>query len=48
LSRKAKFLIPFGSTHVEGALLKLKDSDLDYTEFVKIGFSNVRRVFLNR
>jgi ribonuclease HIII len=45
LSRKAGFLLPFGSTHVDSALSKLKNSDLDPNEFVKFKFSNVRNYF---
>ncbi len=45
LSEKAGFLIPKGSTHVGLALDKLKNSDLDPKEFVKMRFSNVLKIF---
>lgn len=48
LSRIAGFNIPLGSTHVLPALLMLKKSGLDPNEFVKISFSNVRKVFFEK
>jgi len=51
LSRKAGFLLPFGSAHVENALKKLKEKsdngEIEPKEFVKINFSNVRECFRN-
>lgn len=44
LSLKAGFEIPKGSTHVKEALEKLKNSKLNYKEFVKLHFNNVQEV----
>ncbi|MAG39099.1 hypothetical protein CMO90_03335 [Candidatus Woesearchaeota archaeon] len=43
LSKKADFLVPKGSTHVLEALKKLNEKNLNFEEFVKISFSNVKR-----
>ena len=45
LSERAGFTVPLGSTHVKHALLQLKASGLPPLEFVKISFSNVKKVF---
>jgi len=45
LSKKAGMHIPKGSTHVLGALKKLKEKKLSPKEFVKMNFSNVKVVF---
>jgi len=42
LSAKAGFLLPKGSTHVKMALHELKERKLDFKEFVKVDFKNVR------
>lgn len=42
LSMKAGFTLPKGSTHVKLALHELKERKLDFNEFVKIDFSNVK------
>lgn len=42
LSRLAGFTLPLGSTHVKEALAELKRRELDFKQFVKIDFSNVR------
>ena len=41
LSIKAGFSLPKGSTHVELALIELKERGLDFNKFVKTGFGNV-------
>lgn len=41
LSGQAGFHLPKGSTHVKEALQKLKDSGLDFKQFVKLDFRNV-------
>ena len=45
LSKKAGFLIPKGSAHVQKALEQLKKSNLPATDFVKLKFSNVKKIF---
>ena len=45
LSKKAGFLIPKGSSHVQKALEQLKKSNLPPTDFVKLKFSNVKKLF---
>jgi ribonuclease HIII len=45
LSKKAKFSIPKGSTHVKHALEKIKKFNLDPREYVKLNFSNVKKFF---
>lgn len=45
LSKKAKFSIPKGSTHVQHALEKIKEKNLDPKYYVKLNFSNVRKFF---
>jgi ribonuclease HIII len=45
LSKKAGFLIPKGSAHVQHALDELKKRDLPPTDFVKLKFSNVKKLF---
>jgi ribonuclease HIII len=42
LSRRAGFRLPLGSTHVSDALLKLKKSKLNPSDFVKMHFKNVK------
>ena len=42
LSMQAGFPIPKGSTHVQLALMELKERNLDFTKFVKVDFRNVR------
>ena len=44
LSKMAGFDIPKGSTHVQSALIKLKEKNLDYEKFVKLNFRNVKGV----
>ncbi len=41
LSMKAGFDIPKGSTHVQTALLELRERKLEFREFVKMNFGNV-------
>lgn len=47
LSKKAGFQVPKGSTHVKWALQELLDRGLDFNEFVKTSFKNVKS-FLER
>ena len=42
LSAQAGFTLPKGSTHVQDALKKLKEKNLDFEKFVKMDFKNVR------
>jgi len=42
LSKKANIRIPLGSTHVSDALQFLKDNNMDFTEYTKTNFKNVR------
>lgn len=42
LSRKAGFELPKGSTQVKGALEELKKRKLNFKEFVKMDFNNVK------
>lgn len=42
LSALAGFPVPKGSTHVKEALRRLKEKGLEFGEFVKVDFSNVR------
>jgi len=42
LSMKAGFHLPKGSTHVKLALHELNERGLDFEEFVKVGFNNVK------
>lgn len=42
LSAKAGFLLPRGSTHVKSALRELKERGLNFKEFVKLDFRNVK------
>jgi ribonuclease HIII len=44
LSRSAGFPLPKGSTHVQAALEKLKESGLDPGKFVKLHFRNVQLI----
>ncbi len=44
LSSQAGFTLPKGSTHVQEALLKLKEKELDYKKFVKLNFRNVQEI----
>jgi len=46
LSTKAGFNVPKGSTHVKLALAELKERRLEFKEFVKTSFSNVREFLL--
>ena len=41
LSGQAGFALPKGSTHVQLALLELKERGLDFRKFVKVDFGNV-------
>ncbi|MFW5865708.1 MAG: hypothetical protein ACOCU6_01305 [Nanoarchaeota archaeon] len=43
LSREAGFKLPFGSTHVTGALERIKQDNLDPRKFCKLHFSNVKK-----
>tara|TARA_Y100000310_G_C20695149_1_gene825144 strand:- start:2636 stop:3223 length:588 start_codon:yes stop_codon:yes gene_type:complete len=43
LSNKAGFRVQRGSTHVQGSLEKLKEKGLPFSEFVKMGFKNVKK-----
>lgn len=45
LERKAKFKIPFGSTHVTDALNELKLKNLNPRDFCKVEFKNVKKIF---
>lgn len=45
LSKKAKFELPFGSTHVLLALERLKGKNVNPREFCKLEFKNVQKVF---
>lgn len=45
LSERAQFSIPKGSTHVQHALEKIKENQLDLRYFVKLNFSNVKKFF---
>ena len=45
LSEDIGFDIPYGSTHVKGALEKLKDTGKDPSQFVKRHFRNVKIFF---
>lgn len=47
LSKQAGFSLPLGSTHVSEALTTLLAKDLDFEQFVKLHFKNVR-VILER
>jgi ribonuclease HIII len=42
LSAQAGFHLPKGSTHVQLALVELKHRKLNFTQFVKINFWNVK------
>jgi len=42
LSKTAGFILPKGSTHVLGGLKQLKERNLDFKQFVKIDFKNVK------
>ena len=42
LSMEAGFPLPKGSTHVASALQELKEKGLEFSEFVKLHFSNVK------
>ncbi|MFW6378471.1 MAG: hypothetical protein ACOCZV_00445 [Nanoarchaeota archaeon] len=43
LSREAGFKLPFGSTHVTGALERIKRENLEHGKFCKLHFSNVKK-----
>lgn len=45
LSKNVGFVIPKGSTHVSEALFEIKKKQLDPALFVKLHFSNVKKVF---
>lgn len=45
LSKKAGFTIPKGSSHVQEGLKELKKRGLPPTDFVKLNFSNVKKIF---
>ena len=47
LSKKAGFKVPKGSTHVELALMELKERRLNFNEFVKVSFRNVEEFLKN-
>lgn len=44
LSERAGMRLPMGSTHVQDALVRMKESGKDLSEFAKISFKNVRAV----
>ena len=44
LSIRAGFELPFGSTHVLDALVKMRDGKQDFTQFAKTSFRNVKEV----
>ena len=45
LEQMAGFFIPMGSTHVVDALMELKRKELDPTNFIKMNFKNVQKMF---
>ena len=47
LEQRAGFRIPKGSTHVQEGLERLKEKGLDPSQFVKLHFRNVQKVFGN-
>jgi ribonuclease HIII len=44
LSKEAGFDLPKGSTHVQEALIKMKEKKLDFKKFVKLNFRNVKEI----
>jgi ribonuclease HIII len=48
LSCSAGFELPFGSTHVLDALVRIRDEGKDFRKFAKTSFRNVRDVMINQ
>jgi len=48
LSVQAGFTLPLGSTHVTDALVKLRDTKLDFNKFTKTSFKNVKFIMETR
>jgi ribonuclease HIII len=46
LSKDLGFIVPKGSTHVQEALMKIKSMNIEYQNYVKIGFKNVKKALL--
>lgn len=45
LSKNAKIIIPKGSTHVEKALMYLKEKKFDLSNYAKLNFKNVKKIY---